>query len=197
MEFAKKGENMKTIDKETSLRLFEDFKKEYKFKLINKKDSCFMKFIAWFLNLFGIMNKEMFMNNYTTTIGKKIYHSFEIGEGSEDELWGQIKTLIHEVIHTHQFEKEGFFTYSWRYLANRSKRAMYEAEAYRSGMVLDFLKFKMVEEPLSIAEKLYNYDLKEEHVKAVAIYLQESIEKIKKGEPFHPITEHALEWLKG
>lgn len=184
------------INKEFVQDFYEDMKKKYKATYVHKDKSSTMSIVAWFLDKMGILDKKAFLNNFTTTINKTIYHPFTIGEGDEDELWSQIKTLVHEVIHIEQGREEGFTRYAYDYLFDKDKRARYEAEAYRSGMVLDWGRFKMFVEPKNIAEKLYSYGLEKKHVEFAEEFLKKSIPSIKAGAIFHEVVLYSLQYLE-
>lgn len=87
-------------------------------KIVDKNKSVLMRFIAWFLNTFGIMTRERFMK-YTTTIRLTIY---------APKAKCEPVTLKHELVHVRQWFAHPF--YPLRYLLSSRSRARWEVEAY-------------------------------------------------------------------
>ena len=48
-------------------------------KIVQKGNSAEMKAVAQFLDLIGVLNKDVFLTNYATTIGTNIYIPFTPG----------------------------------------------------------------------------------------------------------------------
>lgn len=110
---------------------------EYGSTVVPKADSELMKLVAGFLDVVDIQDDEVFMKRFTTTLGKRIYIPFELGDPSRD-LWGQIRLCVHEHQHIEQGQREGWITFGGRYLTSPSFRANYEAEAYGCDMELEY-----------------------------------------------------------
>ena len=126
-----------------------------------------------FLDKLGVMNLRCFMENYTTTLGDRIYVPFEIG-GDEKSLVTQLAICTHEHQHVCQWRKDktGFII---RYLADRAQRALYEAEAMLSSLET-YAMFGETRDARKLADKLKHYncnkDDREVAYKAIALGLQ-------------------------
>ena len=185
-----------TVTKEKTIEFWEFLKNYYNIKIIDKNDSSSMKMVGWFLDAIGILDKENFLKQFTTTINQRIYVPFKIGEGNEEQLWGQIRTGVHEVIHAQQAKKEGFVTFSYHYVSNKNKRAEYEAEAYRSEMVLDWARKGSFRQPSEIVQSLKSYGVGKKQIDFAQKYLEVSIPGVKMGSHFNDVTKMGLFWLK-
>lgn len=177
------------ITKDEIIEIYKKLQKEFDFKLVYKKDSKFMKFIAFFLSLFGILDKKKFMNDFTTTIGSTIYHSYKIGEGDEEQLWAQFRTLVHEIVHVRQCERFGFIKFSLSYLLSSNSRLKYEIQAYKSSFILNYAIYGAFPNAMLVAENLYSYNLKAEHVGKAALAYIDEIDMIKKDKQFSDCWE--------
>ena len=114
------------------VRAFWDFMTQhYGTSVINKQDAIAMKVVARVLDTLGIVDRDSFLKEFTTTIGRRIYIPFTIGDASPLDLWSQIALCVHEHQHVVQHDKLGL-RYELTYLASKADRARYEAEAYRS-----------------------------------------------------------------
>ncbi len=107
--------------------------KKYECDIVDKDDNIMMEGISYFLDGIGIMDKEEFLNNFTTTIFDNIYVPFEIGNATECSLNTQISILIHELVHVRQFN-ESKIKMPIAYLINSADRAMYESEAWSANI---------------------------------------------------------------
>jgi hypothetical protein len=105
------------------------------FRLVEKKDSSFMKFLDFCLKLITFWQMKKFMTSFTTTIGFTVYTP----EGWVD--WSEkvkVAILRHERIHMRQKERDKCFFVKylllpfpilWAYY-----RMKYEMEAYEETM---------------------------------------------------------------
>lgn len=184
------------MNKEAVIAFYNWICKKYGVSICNKSDSTKMKLVAWFLDQMGITAKKEFLENFTTTINQTVYIPFKIGEGEPWQLWGQIGTIIHEVIHAQQARKEGFVRYAFRYLSDKDCRASYEAEAYRSEMVLSFGRNGDYRSPAKIVAALKSYNLEDRHIAYAQKQLEMSIPALQAGAMFHPVTAESINWLR-
>jgi hypothetical protein len=170
--------------------------KIYNIKITSKKNSFLMKFIAWFLNLFNIMSKKVFMNIFTTTIGKTIYVPFKLGdEACSLSLEGQFVTLIHENQHVLQYMKEGFL-FMIKYLISSSARAKYEAEAYSSNLELCYFLHNSLFEISSVANSLKYYNCSQKDIMLATEILNNNVTLIKNGKSICEASAVAILWLE-
>lgn len=118
------------------VRAFWDFMTQHHgTTVINKQDAIAMKLVARALDTLGIVDRDSFLTRFTTTIGRRIYIPFSIGDASTLDLWSQIVLCVHEHQHVVQHDKLGL-RYEITYLVSKAARARYEAEAYRSELEL-------------------------------------------------------------
>jgi len=166
---------------------------EYGAKIKFKNKSIFMKFIAFFLDLFNIMDKKTFME-YSTTIGRTMYLSFELGDFEDVSYYGQISTIAHEITHVSQYNHEGckFF---FKYLFSLKWRAIYEMYAWGVSMEMHYFLTKRVLSPQDLANKLIKYKCTSEQVRQVAIFLENVSTFLGKRVVFKP-SKSAIYWLK-
>ncbi len=114
---------------------------EYRTRVLPKDKSLLMWFIGLFLSVFKFMPLDTFRSRYTTTIADRIYTPYKVGEGDAirdpDVFWRQIKLGVHEHTHILQYRSIGYLLFAYRYATSTRARAMYEAEAYATGIEMD------------------------------------------------------------
>ena len=111
----------------------------YNTKTIRKDDSDLMALVGTTLGLLGVIDKDRFMKGFTTTINRAIYVPFEIGvDTPEHPLWSQLVICAHEHQHVEQVDREGWATFAAKYVCDHAARAVYEAEAYRCNIELQW-----------------------------------------------------------
>jgi hypothetical protein len=165
-------------------------------KVVNKADSAEMKFVADALGLMKILDKDAFLKRYTTTIGDKIYIPFTIGEPHESwSLWSQITVCVHEHQHVFQDRAAGGLSFEWNYLTSSAKRAHYEAEAYRTNMVLEWRYQGRMLNPAHLAGLLKNYGCSDVDIAVVEKMLALSIKPIKAGAITSDVCRWGTIWL--
>lgn len=122
-------------------------KKQFpKFKIVNKKDSFFMKLISWllFIITFGKMSRETFMNSFHTTIGNTLYVSNTWNLKTD---LAKHCTLHHESVHLEQSSKDPLFSLKYLFwpfpIFWANSRLQYEAEAYGRELAMANIVYKM------------------------------------------------------
>ena len=106
-----------------------------------KADADEMTVVAKFLGAFGITDATAFMERFATTIGHTIYLPFTVG--TDDPKWApwtQIQIIAHEHQHVIQLNRDGPILFGARYTADKTWRATYEGEGYRTNMALNWWK---------------------------------------------------------
>lgn len=162
-----------------------------------KADSDFMVLVGKFLDGIGVMNKEEFMKEFTTTIGTVIYAPFEVGVdgGAEGyDLWQQISVLVHELTHVQQYNASPA-EFMVKYLASRSDRASYEAEAYGSDLEMCWWKYGHGYNIPERVKALAGYALKQEHIDYAAEFLATYNDVFAQGGSISAVAKWAKEWL--
>ncbi len=168
----------------------------FKSRVIDKKDAAEMKLVATFLDQLGILDKKAFLERYATTIGRRIYLPFTPGEPSNTwGPWEQMAVAVHEHQHVVQVDRLGLVTFGARYLTSSAQRAMFEAEAYRSNMEMQFWRFGTLPDPKKIAQVLGDYAIGAQDGEFVRKYLEASAASIKRGAVVNVSTKVALGWL--
>lgn len=119
-------------------RVNEELMKKFpRFKLVDKKNSLFMKAIDIFLKLITFGHMKTFMINYTTTVGFTVYTPSTWISRSH---LSRAETLRHEGVHMAQLTRLGFFTYVFLYLffilpgGLALGRMLLESEAYEESL---------------------------------------------------------------
>jgi hypothetical protein len=168
---------------------------EYGTKIVTKKDSSFMSAVGSFLGLMKIQDKEKFMNKYTTTIGKTIYVSFEIG-GTTDKniLANQISTCVHEHQHVVQYKKSGF-DFMLEYLFQHDQRAKLEAAAYSTNMEIYYWYTGKMLDTAKLATKLSDYGCDKADIVVADTIMRTNAMVIKRGGIIHESSKKAIAWL--
>lgn len=193
---AKGGRAMRITMTPTRMHdLMYDLLAEYPYQWVPKSKSAFMRTVADALDLMGILDHKDFMERYTTTIGDTIYAPFEWGEGDPDGLWNQVETLVHELTHVEQYHANPVL-FPARYLADRSWRAQYEAEAFRADLQIHFWQTGEIYDIDSRAATLLGYGLSEAHCIYVAQYLASMAETIRDGGQVSPVATWVSGWLE-
>lgn len=149
---------MVEVTPEFVLALNDHLSAEFRTRLVDKADAAEMLMVSQFLEDLGVMDAELFLQRFTTTIGRTIYLSFDLaGEDTSRGLISQARTLAHENQHAHQFTRDGGMKFSFHYLIDSAKRAAYEAEAYTTTMEVHWLLTGELLEPSSLADLLVYY----------------------------------------
>lgn len=170
--------------------------RQYDTQRIPKQDSHEMKLVAEALGLMGIVNQQDFLQRFTTVIDCRIYTPFEPGVPTAAwSLWGQIRVAIHEHHHVFQDRASGGLGFKWNYLTSAASRAHYEAEAYRTDMVMDWRFQGRMLDPLSLASNLKSYGCSDVDVEVVRRMLALSIPSIKAGAITSDVCRWACDWL--
>ena len=110
---------------------------EFNSEIAPKQQSKLMTAAGSFLDTLGVLDKQKFLDNYVTTIHRTIYTPFEIGDPTTWSLRSQMRLAVHEHQHIVQGDREGWLSFDARYLASRTARAAYEAEAFGAEMELE------------------------------------------------------------
>lgn len=130
----------------------------YATEYVAKGDSVAMALAASALDSMGILNSQDFLRDYTTTIGRRLFLPFSIGEPSDRfSLWGQIKIITHEHQHVRQLDDDGPVAFAAGYIFDGNERARYEAAAYATAFELSRWAGLALDQPKALAEKLAHY----------------------------------------
>jgi len=149
--------------------------------------------IAWFLNFFRILSKEIFMNYFSTTIGNTIYTNFKIGDPLYN-LASQLALATHEHTHVLQYRKEKFIFFL-KYLFSSSARAKYEAEAYTTNIELHYFLHKEIININYFADALKYYKCSKKDIRKAIDILNKNISLIKEGKIISESSKEIISWL--
>lgn len=164
-----------------------------------KNDAAVMEVAAALLDALNIQDKEHFMKDFVTTLGKVIYIPFEIGVVGPDsrwQLWNQVRVCVHEHQHVVQGEREGWVTFGSRYLTSSSFRAGYEAEAYGCDLEMEFWR---TEDILDIGQRvsmLKDYGCKPEDIEQAKQMLTIRAGVVAQGVVENLASVKAITWLE-
>lgn len=160
-----------------------------------KDDATSMKAVAFVLDQLGVMDKDKFLRDYTTTIGRKVYTPFEIGVAQPGwELWAQVTVCVHEHQHVVQHVRDGLL-FEASYVADTSARARHEAEAYLTAIELHHWRYGTIPPPRRFAEKLAAYACTEQDILWAAKYLTLAAETVRLGGLVTEAGAVAIDWL--
>jgi hypothetical protein len=168
----------------------------YGTKIVDKNTSKSMSFIGCFLSMFGILDKEIFLNEYATTINKTIYLPFIVGNTSDEkELFNEVLLCVHEHQHVVQYIKLKN-KYSAGYIFNHKKRAYFETEAYTTSLEIYYWFFKESIDTQYLANKLSNYNCSKKDIANSKNKLDENLKLIESGKIISESGKTAIFWLE-
>ena len=176
--------------------LWRAMNEHYDTRVVHKEKSPLMKAASFGLHTIGIMERETFMERYTTAWGKRIYPWFRVGEGSQRDLWYQIVICVHEHQHIVQYRRDGLLRYSALYALNTRRRALLEAEAYRCNMEMKWWRHKKTGDPGSLANRLADYGCSKMDIRAARTYLEVCADEIRSGGAKNESSLFAIDWLE-
>ena len=161
-----------------------------------KGDSSMMKAVANFLDLINVQDKEMFLNNFTTTIFDTVYVPYSVGVAGDYSLWDQITTLVHELVHVtqHDADRLGFWL---KYLANKTDRAHFEAQAYGADLEMHYWRYGKSYDLKETAGHLKYYGLGQEYIDFCYVELVTIDDTIRNTDAaVNPVAAFAMDWLE-
>lgn len=169
---------------------------EYGTSVIDKRKAGEMKLVADVLGQMGVQDSATFMNNYTTTIGPRIYAPFEVGspEGGWD-LWQQMVICVHEHQHVHQYRKHGPIGFGLAYLTSRAARTEFEIEGYTCNMEMSYWRYGKTGSPRKLAQSLRGYAVRETDIAVATEALGLAAYTIKQGGVVTEAMATAWPWL--
>jgi len=175
---------------------YRDGLRSYGARIKSKKDSDMMVAVSRFLDLIKVQDKEMFLNSFTTTIFDTIYVPYEVGVEGDYDLWDQVTTLVHELVHVtqHDADKLGFWL---KYLASGSDRAHYEAQAYGADLEMHIWRKGEPYDLKTTAGYLDHYGLEQEHIDFCYVELLTINDIIQNTDAaVNPVAAWAMDWLE-
>lgn len=162
-----------------------------------KKNAIEMLAVASALSRMGVLDRQDFLANYATTLGRRVYLPFTPGEASGVwNLWAQMVTFTHECQHVVQYDRLGALRFGRDYLASSSGRAKLEAEAYRTNLELHHWRFGVVSDAHLLASGLRSYGCNDADIAFADQYLRLSGASVAAGAVINRSTRTALEWLE-
>lgn len=167
--------------------------KKYGAEIIDKDSAAEMKIVGWALDLMNIQDKDDFLNNYSTTIGHRIYIPFEVGDASDVPLDMQVETLVHELKHKKQMDRDPLF--AMKYLVDKSYRAHKEASAYCTNLEMHFWYCGKLYNTDKLALNLLAYNLSGEYIRVVQKHLKIYGDVVRQGRVANDVSKTAIRWL--
>jgi hypothetical protein len=123
----------------------EEIKTEFpEFKVVEKKDSGFMKMIDRALKILSFGKADKFMTQFTTTIGFVVYVPEDWDSRDDDD---KAEIMAHEAVHMRQANRYGMLLFSLMYLLLPFPvlfayfRMRFEMEAYETSMQLAVARY--------------------------------------------------------
>lgn len=175
--------------------LWDHLRSHYGTMLIAKDDAVAMQRVADVLDALGVLDRDRFLGEYATTIGRQIYLPFTPGEATATwDLWAQLTVAVHEHQHVVQHVRDGL-AYEVGYVTDGSARARHEAEAYLTALELHHWRYGKVPPARRFAEKLASYACTEADILWAAKYLTLAAATIGQGGRVTEAGAVALAWL--
>jgi len=168
--------------------------RRYETKVIQKDKSWVMKVCAWFLNAFHLMDKDRFLNQYVTTLNKRIYCPFKPGIDTSFSLAGQIYGCVHEHRHVTQWN----FWFPFLYLFSQKKRLAFEVQGFICTLEIYYWIFRRTLSVNTIIKRLredYHCTNKKQLAKAKR-RLEGANIMLEQGIFINNISREAIQWLE-
>jgi hypothetical protein len=192
---AYRQETLMNITSNLVIELWEYMEEAYGSRRVNKSNAPEMEMVANFLDGLNILDKNAFLEDFTTTIARTIYIPFEVGVAEPGRsLLSQIGTCIHEHQHVVQFIRDGV-TFMADYVTYTAKRAAYEVDAYRCNLEMYYLLTKTIPDTDAVAEQLHHYGCTELDIQVSAKALGMIARTIKMGGLTSEAGITAARWL--
>lgn len=171
--------------------------KRFNASVADKQSSFQMQAVATFLAAIGVVDRTAFLQQYATTLGRRIYIPFVPGQPRGNwSLRAQVIVCAHECHHVHQYETLGGAMFSYQYVASRARRTLLEVEAYRVSMELEHALGGHLSAPGELAVKLKAYGVKDADVAVATKMLTASERTVRAGGLTSPASKAAIDWLK-
>lgn len=153
-----------------------------------------MRLIGEALGIIGIVDTKAFMTRFSTTIGKTIYTSFDVGvETKMHPLWSQMVICAHEHEHVLQDKDRSF---ALKYLMDETWRAAYEGEAYRTSMTLETWRTGKVPSIEGYVKAMQSYGVGKSTLGFFRRYLELSLPVLEQGGIPGDAAKTAIHWLE-
>jgi len=169
----------------------------FRAQIVPKASAAEMQIVSELLNRMGIADKDDFMRRFATTIGRRIYLPFAPGDVSPG--WGllsQVETCVHECHHIVQYDSLGPPMFVYQYVVSKARRALLEAQAYRTNLEMRFRLTGQMLDPASLAASLRSYDVSEADVLVATRILAAAVPTIRAGGVMGPACSEAQRWLR-
>jgi len=187
---------MKELTAANVTLLWYHLSKRYGSKVASKASSELMQKVAWALDLMGIMDNEKFMEQYATTIFDTIYLPFNVGDFAEVGPASQVVLAVHEHVHVMQCAREGSLEFCASYLALKSGRAHWEAEAYCASMQMIYYLNGQMPDIDRIARKILSYGCGQDEVEYIKAHLEMTAEPMRLGAIINDVAAEAIAFLE-
>lgn len=168
---------------------------KFNFSVYRKSESQMMLVAAEFLEIFGFMPKQSFLDDYCTTIANRVYLTFDVGNEQELDLFQQLRVLAHEATHVHQYHRDGF-KFAWMYANSGEERADYESEAARTEIPLIWLYYDEEFDSATKAGHLTGYGCTHEQIEMARSLMDRSAHIVYAGGITTEVARETVRWLK-
>lgn len=166
--------------------------KKYGMNIVDKENAWEMELVGKFLDMMGIQDEDVFLSNFATTIGNRIYLPYEVG-GDEIPLDAQVETLNHELHHKRQMDRDSLFIL--KYPLDKDYRAYKEARALTTNLEMHWWYCGKLYNTDLLAESLRNYALEDKHIRVVRKHLKIHAAIVKQGGVENTISKQSIKWL--
>ena len=169
------------LDAQTMREFAQYMARKNRAKIVLKKNFWQMKIIARALSWMGIANRDKWLNNYSLTLGNKIYLSFPPGTARPSYI-NQIRVITHECEHPNERRRHRpLIRHDYRYVRSRAYRAGIEVKCLIAEMeIIHYLTGQLLK-PSDLADSLRFYGLESKHIQSVKEQLEEAAKLVKRG----------------
>lgn len=126
---------MRELTSESIIELWDAMCHRYEAKYVYKKTAWEMKLVAGFLDALGITDRDEFMKNYATTVGRTVYPNFKVGTKKVPFIT-QAMLASHEFNHIWLHDEMGTIQYNANYVGDVSERGLIEVDCYECDMTV-------------------------------------------------------------
>jgi hypothetical protein len=163
-----------------------------------KLNNPVMETVGSLLQDMGVLQKQSFMSDYCTTLGRTIYANFRVGVEDTDgvSLPDQVAVLCHEATHVEQFDR-GAFTFTWLYITNTEQRAVLEAEAYVQQSLFEWLYAEQMSSPSDVEHWMASYGVPPQDAKLAKQLVESAQAAVVAGGVVPGPSAWAHDFLKG
>jgi hypothetical protein len=184
---------MKKVSKENVRAFAAHMASKYRVKIVDRSQPR-PRAVMMMLKMMGITNVHRWLSRWSVTAPGVIWLGFDLVEGVESVLKGQVATICHELKHIEQWRRDRF-RFALRYAFSRSRRSHYEAQALHCNLEMGHA-LGLNYEPAALAQTLRNYRVRQADINVTATHLEAYNRAVKKGARGEQVVKEACAWWR-